>query len=271
MTGVAVIEPADLAARMASGARPWMVHLEQRTGYDESHIEGALHLHPAALLRGGDGTDAGKMPQGAALQKLLADIGYRADEPLIAMDAEGGGWAGRLLWTAAMLGHENLLYLNGGMLAWRAGGHPVSRTPCAPPATRPPDDMRMRGHLELDRQDVMERLDDADWQFVDARSAAEYSGHNRRAMHAGHIPGALSCPWTDLMDARRQLRIREDADEYLRALGLRHDARIAAYCQMHHRSAFVWMVGTALGYRMSAYSGSWLEWGNDPDVPVERA
>ena len=271
MVAVAVIEPAELAARLDSGARPWMVHLQERGGYDGGHIEGALHLHPAALLRGGDGTDAGKMPRGAALHRLLCDIGYRADEPLIAMDAEGGGWAGRLLWTAAMLGHRELCYLNGGMLAWRAGAYPLVRTASAPPAALVPDDMRISGDLELERRDLMDRLDDPRWQFVDARSGAEYSGHSRRALQAGHIPGALSCPWTELMDGGPQRRIRGDADAYLRALGLRRDARIATYCQMHHRSAFVWMVGSALGYQMSAYSGSWLEWGNDPHAPVERA
>ena len=105
----------------------------------------------------------------------------------------------------------------------------------------------------------------------DARSIEEYTGEKVMAEKGGHIPGAIHCEWTSLMDRERNMRIRQDALEYLTSVGISPDKPTITHCQSHHRSGFTYLVARLLGFsNIRAYDGSWWEWGNRSDTPVEQ-
>ena len=73
------------------------------------------------------------------------------------------------------------------------------------------------------------------------------------------------------MDPQKNFRIRENLEDELHALGITPDKEIITHCHTHHRSGFTYLVAKQLGFsRVRAYDGSWSEWGNRPDTPVER-
>jgi thiosulfate/3-mercaptopyruvate sulfurtransferase len=123
---------------------------------------------------------------------------------------------------------------------------------------------------ELSKAQIIARLGQDDFAIWDARSAKEYTGEKIIAARGGHIPGAINYEWTLGMDNDRGLRINEleEFDSLLNSLGLTKDKEIATHCHTHHRSGFTYLVGKILGRNMKAYAGSWAEWGNDENTPI---
>ena len=88
----------------------------------------------------------------------------------------------------------------------------------------------------------------------------------------GHIPGAVNFDWVNAIDRAHSLRLKPTADlkQALSLLGVTPDKEVITYCHTHHRSAHTYLVLKNLGYsRVRGYPGSWSEWGNSADTPVE--
>ena len=262
-----VIEPRDLASRLEADELI-LVDLSSAQRYAAGHIAGARFVDPKRTQLG-QPPAPGLLPEKAQLEQLFAELGHRPDAVYVVYDDEGGGWAGRFIWLLDAIGHQRYHYLDGGLHAWQAEGLPLSEEV---PAS-------LAGTLELTLHDaptatrayLQSRLGADDLAIWDARSPAEYRGEKALASKAGHIPGAVNFEWTAGMDQARALRIRQDMPSVLNQLGITPDKEIITHCQTHHRSGFTYLVAKALGYpRVKAYAGSWGEWGNHPDTPVER-
>jgi thiosulfate/3-mercaptopyruvate sulfurtransferase len=117
---------------------------------------------------------------------------------------------------------------------------------------------------------VLASLNDANTQIWDARSPEEYMGTKVVAARGGHIPGAINIDWLEMMDRQRGLRLREDLAELITAKGFESSSKIMTHCQTHHRSGLTYLVGKMLDLNIKAYHGSWSEWGNDSDTPIDN-
>ncbi|USZ50849.1 sulfurtransferase [Halomonas sp. DN3] len=239
--------------------------------YAEGHVPGAIFLDHRRLLKG-SGDVPNDVPDEEALSQLFSSLGLTRDTHVVAYDDEGGGWAGRLLWTLELIGHKRYSYLNGGIHAWRDEGLPQSTEDHAPE----PSDYQaevLNPEVAIDRLELEERLGSDNFAIWDARSVDEFDGNKGQNRHLGHLPGAVNMEWTDAMDRERSLRLRDYAEliTELGAMGITPDMEVVTHCQTHHRSGFTWLVGKALGFeRMRAYPGSWKEWGNRDDTPIEH-
>lgn len=239
--------------------------------YSGGHVPGAVFLDHRRLMLG-TGDVPNDIPDVEALSSLFSSLGLTRDTHVVAYDDEGGGWAGRLLWTLELIGHTRYSYLNGGIHAWRNTGLEVSTTEHAPTPSEYQAEI-LNPEVNIDVEGIKERLGDRQFAVWDARSPEEYAGEKGQNKHLGHIPGAVNMEWTDAMDRDRALRIRDYAEliTSLGALGLTPDKEIVTHCQSHHRSGLTWLVGKALGFeKIRAYAGSWKEWGNRDDTPIER-
>ena len=261
-----LIEPEELEQRL-SDPGILVVDLCADQQYQKAHLPNAVHISPSELV-GGQQPATGKLPSKERLDELFSRIGLTADKQVVAYDDEGGGWAGRLIWTLDVIGHRHSAYLNGGFLAWQAEG--LATTAEIPQVEPTRVDCVIDAGPIVEAEDIMANLGSPDMVVWDARTPEEFRGEKQTAQRCGHIPGAISCNWTDLMDPQRNYRIRLDAEEYLAKLGLSPDKDIITHCQTHHRSGFTYLVARLLKYpEIRAYHGSWGEWGNRPDTPVE--
>lgn len=214
-------------------------------------------------------------------EALMSRLGVTPETTLVFYGDKNNWWATYAFWVFQLFGHRNAKIMDGGRLKWELEKRPLTREkPSYPPTTyQAPerDDATIRAF----REQVLAHVQTGK-PLVDVRSPAEYSGErlhmpdypNEGALRGGHIPGAVNVPWSRAINP-------EDGTfkpaEALRAIyeqeqGLRPDDDVIVYCRIGERSSHTWFVlRYLLGYqRVRNYDGSWTEWGNLVNVPIER-
>jgi thiosulfate/3-mercaptopyruvate sulfurtransferase len=263
-----LIEPAELASHLGA-ANLKIVDLSQPNVHTRSHVPGAVSLDYARLIAPRPPAVA-MLPDRAQLAETLGAIGLTPEHHVVAYDEEGNGRAARFLWTLDAIGHAHASLLDGGLRAWLAEKR--STETGTAPATPTSYPVNMSGQVVADKDYILAHLRQPGTVILDARAPDEYTGKLKRAARAGHIPGAVNFNWTDAMDPVRDLRLKNAAElkRVLEGLGVTPDKEVITYCQSHHRSAHTYFVLKTLGYpRLRSYPGSWSEWGNLPDTPIE--
>ena len=133
-----------------------------------------------------------------------------------------------------------------------------------------PEQLVETGWLEEHLEDDRVRILDCNVILTPLEEGGFQLTSGREAWRAGHIPGALHLDWLKLMDPDNGLSLVKNIDELLHSNGITKEKDIIAHCQTHHRSGLAYMAARLLGYkRIRAYHGSWSEWGNRSDTPVE--
>ncbi len=266
---LALIAEPDTLENELGGKDLLVVDLSDEETHMRQHVPGAVHLSYERII------DAkppamGLLPDDWELGAVFSSLGMTPHTHVVAYDDAGNGKACRLLWTLQAIGHENFSLLNGGLHAWFNEGHSVEGGINRPDRS----DYEVTHHTDAiaDRDYILAHLNDPGVVILDTRTPAEFLGQDRRAARGGHIPGAVNMDWTLAMDRARNLRLKTDNElrEMLEKLGVTADKEVITHCQTHHRSSHTYIVLKALGFpRIKGYPGSWSEWGNDFELPIE--
>lgn len=240
--------------------------------YLEKHIPGAVFI-TLSDLNNPDDPITGQIGTPEQVAAALGGLGISAESTVVLYDDNSNLLAARAYWVLKYYQHELVYVYNGGLVSWELDGQEVASGEA--PEIEAVEYEIAEADLEIRTTGdyVLEHLDDENVQLCDNRSADEYLGLDVRADRGGHIPGAINLEWIDTIDPETAtFKSYEELDELFRLAGFDREKQIITYCQTGVRGAHVWFVlRELLGYPdVRNYDGSWVEYGNNPDAPIDN-
>lgn len=241
-----------------------IIDVREPQNFQQGHIAGAVNL-PYPLLF----DQHFNLPPLSKLQTLLSEAGVDANKKIVVLDHGGFKWAARLVWTLHVLGHTEAGLLNVGYGHWPEGMFEISQQPTEVEKTQfisRVDSKRMKSYL-----DTLVASQQANHFILDARPESQFLGLTSLAERAGHIPGALNFPAINNSLGTGMSAQLLEFDELAHLYkDLPKDQDIILYCNDGASAAINYVILQALGYRASVYEGSWVEWGNNPSLPISN-
>ena len=244
--------------------------------YDEGHIPGAVKLHWRQDLQDPVERD---LVDKATFERLLGERGIGNDTTLVLYGDKNNWFAAYAYWYVKTYGHGDVRILNGGRQKWIDEGRELT-TDVPSPAPKTYSAKERDETIRAYRDQVRGWLGASGRALVDVRSPGEYAGdliappgyEQEGAQRAGHIPTAASIPWATAVRDDGTFKSADELREIYSGKGVTPDKEVVAYCRIGERSAHTWFVlQELLGFEsVRNYDGSWTEWGNLVDVPIEK-
>ena len=275
-----LIQPDELADRLAAeraGAstgrtvvldvRWTLAEPDGRDAYRAGHVPGAVYVDLDHELADHSVVGAGRhpLPSEAAFTAAMRRWGLRDGDTVVVTDDVGNQSSARAWWLLRHAGVADVRMLDGALAAWRAAGHPLETGDVVPD---PGDATAHFGHMPLIDIDGAAAFSN-DGVLLDARAAERYRGEVEPIdPRAGHIPGAVSAPSSDNLDADGRFLDPGALRERFAAVGVRPGEPVAAYCGSGVTAAHEVAALAIAGTDAALFPGSWSQWSNDAGRPI---
>src|SRR5579884_1223306 len=245
-----------------------LLDMRQPEAYSNGHIPGALSFDIFGISL----IDTRPEPLAAFLwiiEHLIQAKGINQDSTVVVYDDIAGMRSARLFWFLEYFGHNDVHMLDGGHNAWIAAGLPLTHEATV---VAKPGNFKMSPRRELlaTVDDVLANIRKPGSVIIDTRTDAEYTGQLVRALRGGAIPGAVHLEWTQNLNEKGFFKSAEELKQMYSAHGIGPDKEVIPHCHGGYRSAHTYLALRLIGYpKVRNYLGSWGEWGNRADLPIE--
>lgn len=266
----------DWAANHLTDENVRFVEVDVNTrSYDSGHIPGAVGWNWKTQLQD---QLRRTIVSKEDFEALLSKSGINNDTTIILYGDNNNWFAAWAYWLLKYYGHEDVRILDGGRLKWEA----EERELTTEPAKVEPAEYsihNIRNQYRAFRDDVAQTLGSNSHGLVDVRSPDEFTGKilappglDELSQRAGHIPGARNIPWSKAVNEDGTFKSKDELKALYEGEDITPDKEIISYCRIGERSAHSWFVlNELLEYpNVRNYDGSWTEWGNLIEVPIER-
>ena len=236
--------------------------------FNEGHIPGALFLD---LIQDASDTSADvgfDLPPVAQLEGLLVRFGISNDTEVVLYSSGHIMWATRAWWLLRYCGHRQVRVLNGGLDAWRDGGHPLSTDAASP--TEGNFKANPEPALIADKDWVLGAIGDDSIRTVNALPPELHTGETDFGLgRKGHIAGSINLPYDDLLDGG-EFKDGTALREALNAKGLLSSESVITYCALGITATIDAFACLLCGQEeVAMYDGSLTEWASDESLPME--
>ena len=271
-----VLVSTDWVAAHADDPKVRLVEVDvDTTAYEKGHIKNAVAWNWTSQLQDNVRRDLLGQKQ---FEELCRNSGISNDTTVVLYGDNNNWFAAYALWQAKYFGHKDARLMNGGRKKWELEHKPiVTEVPKFPAtnykASSPDESLRARREL------IFEVLQKRNRYLVDVRSPDEFTGKviappgmTETAQRGGHIPDAANIPWAKAANEDGTFKSYDELVKLYEGQGVRPDREVVAYCRIGERSSHSWFVlKYLLGFdKVRNYDGSWTEWGNLVDAPIEK-
>ncbi len=244
--------------------------------FEEGHIPGARHAHLDRDLARPPLASEGRhpLPVIERFVEMLRRLGISNESFVVVYDDCGGAMAARLWWMLRWLGHERVAVLDGGIAAWCALGQALEAGPIVDDGTGDFEPTAVRHDWIVTTEALETLLAQGEVLLLDARARPRYAGLVEPIDPvAGHIPGAVNLPFSDLLSERGTFEAPAVlAQRFADAFDGRPIETVVTMCGSGVTACHLQLGLEVAGLPMGRlYVGSWSEWIRDPERPIAKA